>query len=108
MEGIDRACVFSTEWKNNNVHLEIVDDETIKISSNATEVGMIEEHQRIIQIDGQNDIQMSFDGRFMLDALKGIQEENVTISFDGMMKPIVIKPEHSANCLHLISPLRSY
>ncbi len=95
MEGIDRACVFSTEWKNNNVHLEIVDGGMIKISSNATEVGMIEEYQKMIEIDGQNDIQMSFDGRFMLDALKGIQEENVTISFGGMMKPIVIKPQNS-------------
>lgn len=108
MEGIDRACVFSTEWKNNNVNLKIVDDARIKIASNATEVGMIEEYQEIIQIDGQNDIQMTFDGRFMLDALKGIQEENVTISFGGMMKPIVIKPQHSVACLHLISPLRTY
>lgn len=108
MEGIDRACVFSTEWKNNNVHLEIVDDARIKIASNVMEVGMIEEYQKIIQIDGQNDIQMTFDGRFMLDALKGIQEENVTISFGGMMKPIVIKPQHSGACLHLISPLRTY
>ena len=108
MEGIDRACVFSTEWKNNNVNLKIVDDARIKIASNATEVGMIEEYQKIIQIDGQNDIQMTFDGRFMLDALKGIQEENVTISFGGMMKPIVIKPQYSSDCLHLISPLRTY
>ena len=81
IEGIDRACVFSTEWKHNNVQLEIVDDATIKISSNSTEVGMIEELQKIIHIDGQSDIQMSFDGRFVLDALKRIQEENVTISF---------------------------
>ncbi|WP_203247134.1 DNA polymerase III subunit beta [Sporosarcina beigongshangi] len=108
MEGIDRACVFSTEWKNNNVNLEIVNDARIKIASNATEVGMIEEYQKIIEMDGQDDIQMTFDGRFMLDALKGIQEENVTISFGGMMKPIVIKPQHSGACLHLISPLRTY
>lgn len=105
--GIDRACVFSTEWKNNNVQLKIVDDTTIKIASNATEVGMIEEYQRIIRIDGLSDIQITFDGRFMLDALKGIQEENVTIKFDGFMKPIVIKPQHSGACLHLISPLRT-
>ena len=108
IEGIDRACVFSTEWKHNNVQLEIVDDATIKISSNSTEVGMIEEFQKIIHIDGQNDIQMSFDGRFVLDALKRIQEENVTISFDGLMKPIVIKPQNNSTCLHLISPVRSY
>ena len=108
IEGIDRACVFSTEWKHNNVQLEIMDDTTIKISSNSTEVGMIEELQKIIHIDGQNDIQMSFDGRFVLDALKRIQEENVTIRFDGLMKPIVIQPLNDSTCLHLISPVRSY
>jgi DNA polymerase III subunit beta len=108
IEGIDRACVFSTEWKHNNVQLEIVDDATIKITSNSTEVGMIEELQKIIHIDGQNDIQMSFDGRFLLDALKRIQEENVTIRFDGLMKPIVIHPLNNPTCLHLISPVRSY
>ncbi|KAA0964948.1 DNA polymerase III subunit beta [Sporosarcina sp. ANT_H38] len=108
IDGIDRACVFSTEWKHNNVQLEIVDDTTIKISSNSTEVGMIEELQKIIHIHGQYDIQMSFDGRFVLDALKRIHEENVTIRFDGMMKPIVIQPLNDSTCLHLISPVRSY
>ena len=108
MEGIDRACVFSSEWKHNNVQLEVMEDMTIKISSNSTEVGMIEELQKIIHIDGQYDIQMSFDGRFVLDALKRIQEENVTIRFDGLMKPIVIQPLNISTSLHLISPVRSY
>lgn len=108
IEGIDRACVFATEWKHNNVQLEIIDEATIKISSNSTEIGMIEEFQKIIQIEGQNNIQMSFDGRFVLDALKRIQEENVTIRFDGLMKPIVIQPLNDSTCLHLISPVRSY
>lgn len=108
IEGIDRACVFSTEWKHNNVQLEFMDDVTIKISSNSTEVGKIEELQKIIHIEGQNDIQMSFDGRFVLDALKRIQVENVTIRFDGLMKPIVIQPLNDSTCLHLISPVRSY
>lgn len=108
MDGIDRACVFSNEWKHNNVQLEIVDAATIKISSNSTEVGMIEEIQKIIHIYGQNDIHMSFDGRFVLEALKEIQEENVTISFYGLMKPVVIKPQNNSTCLHLVSPVRTY
>ena len=108
IDGIERACVFSNELKHNNVQLEIVDVATIRISSNSTEVGMIEEIQKIIHIEGQHDIQMSFDGQFVLDALKGIQEENVTISFDGLMKPVVIKPLNNSTCLHLISPVRTY
>ena len=107
MDGIDRACVFSTDWKYNNVQLEIVDDATIRISSNSTEIGMIEEFQNNIQFDGENDIRMSFDGRTILEALKRIQEEHVTISFFGLMKPIVIKPQNNSTYLHLISPVRT-
>ena len=107
IEGIDRACVFSTEWKYNNVQLEIVDDVTIKISSNSTEVGMIEELQKSIKFDGESDFRMSFDGQSVFDALKRIPEEHVTISFYGLMKPIVIQPRESSNCFHLISPVRT-
>lgn len=107
MDGIDRACVFSTEWRYNNVQLEIVDNATIRISSNSTEIGMIEEFQKNIDFDGENDIRMSFDGRTVLEALKRIQEEYVTISFFGLMKPIVIKPQKDSTCLHLVSPVRT-
>ena len=107
IDGIDRACVFSTEWKYNNVQLEIVDDATIRISSNSTEIGMIEEFQKNIQFEGESDIRMSFDGRIILEALKRIQEEQITISFFGLMKPIVIKPKNNSTYLHLISPVRT-
>ena len=107
IDGIDRACVFSTEWKYNNVQLEIVDDATIKISSHSTEVGMIEELQKSIKFDGESDFRMSFDGQSVIDALKRIPEEHVTISFYGLMKPIVIQPRESSNCFHLISPVRT-
>ena len=107
IEGIDRACVFSTEWKYNNVQLEIVDDVTIKISSNSTEVGMIEEVQKNVKFDGESDFRMSFDGQSVLEALKRVPEEHVTISFFGLMKPIVIKPRESSMCFHLISPVRT-
>lgn len=107
MDGIDRACVFSTEWRYNNVQLEIVDNATIRITSNSTEIGMIEEFQKSIDFDGENDIRMSFDGRTVLEALKRIQEEHVTISFYGLMKPIVIKPQNNTTCLHLVSPVRT-
>ena len=108
IDGIDRACVFSTEWKYNNVQIEIVDDSTIRISSISTEVGMIEEFQKNIQFEGESDLLMTFDGRSVLEALKRIPEEHVMISFFGSMKPIVIKPQNNSTYLHLISPVRTH
>ena len=68
---------------------------------------MIEEQQKIGKVDGVPTIEMTFDGRFFLEALKGIQEEQVTISFCGTMKPAVIEPENDTSYVQLISPLRT-
>ncbi|MFC5602261.1 DNA polymerase III subunit beta [Sporosarcina koreensis] len=107
MAGIDRACVFSEEWKHNNVHLSLIDNSILKITTNSAGIGMIEEQQKTSKVDGIPAIDMTFDGRFFLEALKGIQEEQVTISFCGVMKPAVIEPENDASYVQLISPLRT-
>ncbi|MDN4607874.1 DNA polymerase III subunit beta [Sporosarcina highlanderae] len=105
--GIDRACVFSEEWKHNNVHFTLIENTVLKITTKSAGIGMIEEQQRISKVDGVPVIDMTFDGRLFLDALKGIQEEQVTISFCGVMKPAVIRPETETSYVQLISPLRT-
>lgn len=105
--GIDRACVFSEEWKHNNVHLAVLDNNFLKITTNSAGIGTIEEQQRISKVDGVSAIEMTFDGRFLLEALKGILEEDVTISFCGVMKPAVIMPGNDTSYVQLISPLRT-
>lgn len=108
LKGIDRACLFASEWKNNNITLEIKKGPKIKISSNSTEIGKIEETQDIKTISGQKEFSISLDGRFLMDALKVIKEEEIIISFGGSMKPILIEPKNNSSHLHLISPVRSY
>jgi len=106
--GIDRACLFSSEWKNNNVHLDIKDGTKIKISSTSSDIGKIEETQNIIAIEGETDLSISLDGSFLIDALKVIKEEEIRLSFGGSLRPILIEPIGNTSYLHLISPVRSY
>ncbi|WP_445480633.1 hypothetical protein ACULLL_10990 [Lysinibacillus irui] len=108
LKGIDRACLFANEWKNNNVNLEIIDGTKIKISSNSSEIGKIEEIQPIREINGDRDLRISLDGSFLMDALKVIKEEEIKVSFGGTMRPIFIEPVDHSSSLHLISPVRSY
>lgn len=108
LKGIDRACLFSSEWKNNNVLLEIKDGTKIKISSNSSEIGKIEETQSIKAIDGETDLSISLDGSFLIDALKVIKEEEISLSFGGSMRPVLIEPIDNSSYLQLISPVRSY
>ena len=79
--GIDRACVFSEEWKHNNVHLALIENDTLKITTNSAGIGVIEEQQHISKVDGITGLDITFDGRFFLEALKGIQEEKVNSQF---------------------------
>ncbi len=88
--------------------MEIINESTIKISSNASQIGKIAETQQIDAIQGEKQLNISFDGRFMVDALRAIKEETVTLSFGGSMRPILIETEEQAGAVHLISPVRSY
>ena len=108
LKGIDRACLFASEWKNNNVYLEMINGEQLRISSNSTEMGRIEEVQEVIKVQGTKELGISLDGDFLLDALKAINEKEIQMSFGGALKPVLIEPADNPSCLHLISPVRSY
>lgn len=108
LKGVDRACLFASEWKNNNVHMEIKDGLKLKITSNSSEIGKIEETQPINKLAGETDLSISLDGSFLIDALKAIKEEEIKISFGGTMRPILMEPVGNNSYMHLISPVRSY
>ena len=108
LQGVDRSSLLASEWANNNVNLEIVNESTIQISSNASQIGKISETQQIDVIQGEKQFNISFDGRFMLDALRAIKEETVTLSFSGSMRPILIEAGTQCAAIHLISPVRAY
>ncbi|KGR84317.1 DNA polymerase III subunit beta [Lysinibacillus odysseyi] len=108
LTGIDRACLFASEWKNNNVQLEIVDGKKIKISSNSSNIGEIEETQNIKMINGETDLTISLDGSYLINALKAIKEEEIRLSFGDTMRPVLIEPINNPSYIHLISPVRSY
>lgn len=108
LQGVDRSSLLASEWANNNVNLEIVNESTIKVSSNASQIGKISETQQIDAIQGEKQFNISFDGRFMLDALRAIKEETVTLSFGGSMRPILVEAGTHSAAIHLISPVRAY
>ncbi|WP_257348420.1 DNA polymerase III subunit beta [Pseudalkalibacillus decolorationis] len=106
LEGIDRACLFANDSKNNTIHLKIVDGSKLIISSNSTETGEISENQDLISITGENNLDLAFDGRFLMEALKTLKNEEVKLSFGGFMKPVLVEPVSDSTLLHLISPVR--
>jgi DNA polymerase III subunit beta len=108
IKGVDRACLFAGEWKNNNVSLSI-NEQKLCISSGSSEMGNIQEFQEIKEIIGEQELKISIDGHFLLDALKTITDSEIKMKFSGSMKPIVIESaKNESSFMHLISPVRSY
>ncbi|MFC9777332.1 DNA polymerase III subunit beta [Paenibacillus chitinolyticus] len=105
-DAIDRAYLLSREDKTNIVKLVMKEDETIEVSSSSTELGKVTEQLQLQKINGEL-LRISFNSKYMLDALKVMDSDNINIGFTGAMQPIIIRPEEQQNILQLILPYRT-
>lgn len=105
-DAIDRAYLLSREDKTNIVNLIINENKTIEVSSPSTELGKVTEQIDIHTIQGDL-LKISFNSKYMLDALKVIDSDYIYIGFTGSMQPIIIKPEDGSAILQLILPYRT-
>ncbi|MDF2647797.1 MAG: dnaN [Paenibacillus sp.] len=105
-DAIDRAYLLSREEKTNIVKMIMKDEQTVEVSSSSSELGKVTEQVDIEQLTGEL-ISISFNSKYMLDALKVIDSEFISMGFRGPMQPIIIKPADHGNMLHLIMPYRT-
>ena len=66
--------------------------------------------RRLGKVDNSEgeDIKISFNSKYMMDALRAIQPEEVTVEFFGTMRPFTITPSDSTEVVQLILPIRTY
>ena len=103
---LDRASLFTNESDKNIVSLESKKN-IIEISSNIPEIGHVEEKLEV-QKSNDNEINISFSSKYMMDAIKALECENIKIMFSGDLKPIIIKNLDNDNLIELIVPIRTY
>ena len=106
IEAIDRAYLLSREEKTNIVKLIMLDNQTIEISSSLSELGKVTETIPVENVIGEL-LKISFNSKYMLDALKVLDSEFIRLKFTGAMSPIIILPEDGTNLLQLILPYRT-
>lgn len=106
LDAIDRAYLLSREEKTNIVNLVTREDMTVEISSSLSELGKFTENCRVEEMNGEP-IKISFNSKYMLDALKAIDSDKIHVGFTGSMSPIIIKPLDHDHILHLILPYRT-
>jgi DNA polymerase-3 subunit beta len=106
MDAIDRAYLLSREEKTNIVRLQTLADGTLEIGSSMSDLGKMTEQLEVVNFTGEP-LKISFNSKYMLDALKTIESEQLSIGFTGAMSPIIVKPAADTNLLHLILPYRT-
>ncbi|MUT68379.1 DNA polymerase III subunit beta [Paenibacillus sp. NEAU-GSW1] len=105
-DAIDRAYLMSREEKTNIVRLTTLEDGTIEISSSSTELGRVTEQLEAKKFEG-DPLRIAFNSKYMLDVLKVIDSEHISLGFNGAMSPIVIKPTDHAYNTYVILPYRT-
>lgn len=99
---IERAALISREGKKNPIKIELTQESMI-ITSN-TELGTAREE---IQVSLQGkDLLIAFNPRYLIEALRSIEDEEVEIYFISSLSPCIIQPVDGNNFKYLILPIR--
>ena len=104
MNAVDRSSFIKSDGKN-IVKLDIKSDGIDITSSN--QIGSLYEQVSVISYEG-DPLEISCSGKYLLDAIKAIGNENVVIKFSGELKPMIITAENDDTLIQLISPVRTY
>lgn len=103
---IDRASLLTNAEEKNTIKLETKKDIMI-ISSNIPEIGNVEEKIKI-EKNVDKDIKISFSSKYMMDAIKTFESEEIELSFNGEIKPIILNYVDNDDLTQLILPIRTY
>lgn len=99
---IERAALISREGKKNPIKIEIDGDNMI-ITSRA-ELGTALE-EVAIELEGNN-LSIAFNPKYLIDALKSIDDDEVSITFISSLTPCIIHPIEGDHYKYLILPIR--
>ena len=103
---IDRASLLTNAEEKNIIKLQTKKDIMI-ISSNIPEIGNVEEKIKI-EKNSENNIKISFSSKYMMEAIKTFDSEEVELCFNGEIKPIIINYVDNDDLTQLILPIRTY
>lgn len=107
LQSIDRASLLAREGRNNVVKFSTIEEKVIEVSSNTPEIGKVVEELQAQVITGE-ELKISFSAKYVMDALKALEGQEIKISFTGAMRPFIIQPLNDDSILQLILPVRTY
>ncbi|NJK61985.1 MAG: DNA polymerase III subunit beta [Synechococcaceae cyanobacterium SM2_3_1] len=104
IEVLERIAVFAAQ-KNDIVKFRFSEaDQTLTISTEAPDVGSGEEFLPV-QLSGE-DLEIAFNVKYLLDALKVINTQDVKIFLNGQAQPAVWQPVGAMQLRYLVMPVQ--
>lgn len=103
---MERARLLSNATQNGTVKLEITNN-LVSAHVHSPEVGRVNEELDTLEVTGE-DLVISFNPTYLIEALKAINSEQVTISFISSVRPFTLMPNsESEEFIQLITPVRT-
>ncbi len=103
---IDRVSILTSDKEKNIVTLEINDDNLL-LKSSSLEIGRVEEKMNVDKTVGDN-IKISFSAKYMMEALKSFEDNEIEVKFYGEIKPIIVQNVENDKLIQLVLPIRTY
>lgn len=105
IQSVDRALLIN-RVSHDHVIKWTITDEGVEVTSASQEVGKVTEQVKA-EVHG-SPMNISFNPKYMMEALRSIDHEEVMIQFKGTMAPFTIQPKESRDTLYLILPIRTH
>ena len=102
LQTLERASLVSRDTKKTPVKLDI-SKEKLSVKAQA-EIGTAYEEIEI-ELEGEP-LQIAFNPKFLIDALRVVDDEKVALQFTTSLSPCILKPLQGENFRYLILPLR--
>lgn len=103
IDSVERASVLIRGDKNNLVLFDIKHGKIV-INANS-EMGKVEETV-VAQLEGK-ELKIAMNGKYLLDALKVLEEEEVVLSFNSSVSPFTVENIEDKRCQYLVLPVRT-
>lgn len=105
-DAIDRAALL-TQGKDKNIVKMSLDNTKMVINSYASEIGKVEE-QLTVETNNVEHLEISFSSKYMLEAIKTMNEEEILLLLNSDVKPLIIKSLTDESLIQLILPIKTY
>lgn len=101
-DSIERASLLAKEGKNNLIKISVHDD--MMVITSRSEEGNVKEE---LAVDKEgNDIEIGFNSKYVMDVIKEIDDETLTLHMNSSVTPCVVRPPEGEEYEYLVLPVR--